>query len=297
MFLLKISIVIITFVSYLHAIVPFEFKCRTREEYCKSIGRFRNQLATRAVNIPGVRILPENPEQITRIQLENGSGDVVHLVMQNKNLYIVGFITGGIFFRLKGHEDVNIDIVPTELNLKSNYVDLARAGQKSLKDIEVDIVKMNHCITTLFKYGNGGTSMEELAKALMGLSIAIPESLRFSLISSLIYEAMWENRTFQLNAWGVRHVNKWASYSEYATHLENDREAAQSYINLIGQRGVISRIALFELLAIALFCRVQEHYGHFISENPVCLPNIKPANLIVENAFWSKDTFILIFFT
>lgn len=163
MFLLNISIVIITLVSDLHASVEFEFNYQNRSEYCNSIVWLRNRLATRADNIPTVRKLPQNPNhRITKILLINEQSDVVHLVMQNTNLYIVGFIANGIFFRFKDHSDVNVEGVEftVDISLQSNYQDLARAADRSLEDFEVNKEKMDHSITTLSHHGNeGGPSL------------------------------------------------------------------------------------------------------------------------------------------
>lgn len=301
MFLLNISIVIIVLVSDLHAAVEFEFKHQTREEYCRSIARFRNVLSTSANNVPGVRVLPENPtHQITKILLTNEQSNVVHLVMLNKNLYIVGFIANGIFFRFKDHSDVNVEGVQlVNLKLQSNYQDLVRTADKSLEDVEVSREKMEHFITTMFHYGNeGGPSLQDLAQAFLGLAIAIPECLRFSFIQNGICDPSKTYESFRLGSGGVNMVRRWYEYSEFTAILANDREAAETYISLEEERRQSSRMTVYYALAVAIFCQVRDRHPRSIAENSdnaVCPPNTKSELVKVQNTFWSKEDFTLLF--
>lgn len=304
MFLVKYLIVIISLVSALRAIADFEFNITTRQEYCNSIARLRKDISKKADNIPyGIRILPQTPsEQLTRIQLKNDRDDVVHLVMQNKNLYIVGFIAGGFFYRLNDHSDVNIIGVDTvDLQLKSNYVDLTRAASRSLEDVEISLVKLDGFISDLFRYGNeGGTNVQTLARAFLGLAIGIPESLRFGYISSRICEDMFNETisyTFRLGRIGVNFVRRWSTYSEYAAFFEHNPGEAERHITEYYQ-GKQTRLLLHNILAVALFCILHDGHPHSISENSEleCLVNTKTVHLIIYNDFWLKENFIEIFF-
>ncbi|MCC8373442.1 MULTISPECIES: ribosome-inactivating family protein [Photorhabdus] len=222
------------------------------QNYIKSIKNLRSIVGSHLPNVPGLLVL--NPtEPYTSVHLISNNGDVIDLILSNTNLYMVGFVSAGIFYRFNDTEFSNITVPETNLlnlNISSSYIDLFRRANRTREETIVSNETINSAITTLWRQNGSGTVEPLAARAFMTLITAVAESARFSRISSFI-TSNYDNNV-QIGGGLVRLTNRWSSLSSYAYEMSNNAGSNAGYFDDIVNS--INRNRLYGVLALALYC-------------------------------------------
>ncbi|XP_031625992.1 nigrin b-like [Contarinia nasturtii] len=303
-----LTVITITLLFNLLYAGDVDFKFGDEDEYRSSIVKLRELVSRVAEHINGVRILnsTSGSDTLTIINLESSRNNRVQLVMQNSNLYIVGFVLHDDFHRFPGHSNVtlnipNKNITTTNFTLfGSNYDSLERVAGRRLEDVTINPNVINNAVESLYRYGNGNSDIPAMARGVMILIVSISESVRFSRISNEISDNYY---SYVVGLDGASLVHSWDSLSEYANNLQNNPHSTASLLlRLYEDVGDCVRMNLHQILAVALMCKpplrpriFDSNLGNF-ADSAICPPNEMSQNVLINNQYWPKALAISILF-
>ncbi|CAH2902847.1 MAG: hypothetical protein PPHEMADM_4869 [uncultured Paraburkholderia sp.] len=275
--------------------VPMDFNYNSAAEYADSIVRLRKQVSSNLENVPNLRVTNQTPhEQLTILNFTNASADRVSLVMWNENLYVVGFIAGGTFYRFRDPEFSHITVPgtnQTDLHILSHYRDLTRVADQVRSEITISESALDNAIRNLARYGNGSVTLQQVARAMLILITSTSEAARFAELSRLIVTNLNvpSSEARSLGTYFTTLTNNWGSLSEYANRMSVDASSTADYYDRIVN--AVSRNALYGILAVALYCRPSQlsSKANVASNSPGSCPNYSTIKLI-NNRYWEAAT-------
>ncbi|CAJ9866293.1 ribosome-inactivating family protein [Burkholderia pseudomallei] len=301
--LLRCMCLVFFSVVFVHAhSETIDFKFDSNVSYARSISALRKLVGTELPNIERVRVIRGAPAgQLTILSLVSNSARQASLVVSNDNLYVIGFISYGNFFRFNDPEFSNITIPNTNtvsLHFSSHYSSLERVAGRTRGETGISAESLNASIDTLANFGSGGPDGRDVARALMALIISTSEAARFSQIAVNIANALGEYRSYNLSPADVSLTQNWGSLSEYAVTQSAEPNADSEFV--LAAIGVVTIRALPRLLALALNCkypRFQEFAS--VSQNYYFNDACPPISSIhrIGNRYWSLEVLQAIFGT
>lgn len=286
---------------------PFNFV--TKKDYEESIKKLREHFGGGAPDSNGRYVIPGDAAGITRISLE---GYGVELVLQNRDIYLVGFIVNNRFFQLSGHSNVMVSVDPSPLPTvcQSNYELLRDQAGRHLSTVQVSTTLLGHQANSLRKYAearlNSGNPKKEadaemvtnVAQAIFGFAVAISESIRFIPLFRGILNAVNVNDwtgTFTLGSRAAILLHYWRKLSQFAISLDSDiNSPARMFIPGVETQepnNEINRNNVYKLVGLILFCSAEKPF-----ENQDVLMCSDTEQVTINGVQWSKDDFIIFFY-
>lgn len=265
---------------------PFYFKFSNQQEYISSIKTIRTKIAYDLPNVPGVLALHSN-NTYSFIRIISDRSNIIDLVLSNKNLYVVGFVSGGVFYRFNDAEFSNItfpDIITLPMNISSHYTSLSNRAERGRESVIVNQISINEATNTLYRMNGNGTVERDEARAFLTLIIGVSESIRFSHISSFITQNYYGNSEI-----GMLYslTNQWGSLSDYAYAMSRNASSNAGYYN--SATHATNRNQLYGYLAVAN-CRTDRRSSHDSKAEEICSSgnNI----ILLSNNYWPKRTLV-----
>src|ERR1700759_559399 len=87
------------------------FDYTSGQTYIASIKKIRNEVGQSLQNVPGILVMHAGTGQsLLYITLTNSTADTIRLVLLRQNLYVAGYVAGGIFYRFNDREFAYITV-------------------------------------------------------------------------------------------------------------------------------------------------------------------------------------------
>ncbi|MFL9906058.1 ribosome-inactivating family protein [Paraburkholderia sp. RL17-337-BIB-A] len=247
------AVIFAVFCEYSYSQENFDYT--NERTYIASIKKIRNEVGRILQNVPGLLVMHAGAGQsLLYVTLANSTADTIRLVLLRQNLYVVGYVAGGIFYRFNDREFENITVanaVLNDLRMSSHYSSLERVGATNRESINIGYRAFEGAIRNISRYGNGSVPLRLVARELLMLITAISESARFSAISTAVV-ANYNDPTWELGPRLARLTQNWGAFSQYAMTMSAQANSnARFYSD--GANGV-RRDHLYGILALALTC-------------------------------------------
>lgn len=238
------------------------FSIRHAAAYYASITNLREAISYSLPGLSGVTRITRDDDSLTLLRLTDVPDTNVTLVIQNRNLYTIGFIVSlnntERFYRFNDMGMVSIPGITAAntvtLNLGSDYGSLegrAERGRSSLRATTIDIegavrTLHNHHVAT-----RGSVVTAPTATALLTLVVSISEAARFPEISTWVADSIV--RGYEANVLGIHRsaiTNQWSSVSQFA-RAASESSTPLTYRNQVWDR-LITVHELSQILIVGL---------------------------------------------
>lgn len=275
--------VFFTFFSGLSYSDSFVFNFGSAQEYIGSINNIRENIADALPNVPGVRAL-NSSDSYSHVRFVSERSNTIDIVLSDRNLYMVGFVSAGVFYRFNDREFSNITVPDTTLlpmNLSSHYSRLSSTAERVRADVIVDQITINNAIDNLWDMnGNGTVSLEE-ARSLLTLIIGVSESVRFGNISSFI-SGNYNNHVPIGGLYSI--TNQWGDISDYALRMSQNASSDTGYYSVTTH--AISRSQLYGYLAVA---NCMSGRARMKASHPQGECSSGEGIVLIGNTYWPKN--------
>jgi len=198
------------------------FDHSSQTKYANSLTALRNLVSIAAGDIKNVQKTKPKQKGLYSIAAYK---DDVHLVIQNSDLYVVGFVNTykeqRTFWRFKDHSKVTID-GPQQaitLDIKSDYTSLAGTA---LNKVKITKKNLDKALTVLRDFKNDKGSQTELGQMLLGLIISTSEATRFRVIEVNIGKILDNYNVYTVGPDGETTLKNWSKYSEETLKMEKN---------------------------------------------------------------------------
>jgi len=245
------------------------FEIGLKDKYQNSIKTLRQLLSNAAwSNVPNLLIKrPYNIDDLTLIKF-SADGKEVQLVMSNRDLYIIGFVSRNKFYRFSDPPFKNIKVgnmVVIDLKTNSDYGSLAgKAGFTSVDEVgnmEITLINLKSYFLELTKL-DGDPSLQQqkqVALAMLRFLIFTAEASRFRNIEQDIAQSLYSKPgTYRLGGVGRDETTDWRKFSDYGVRLQKNKTSTETYnigYTIQTDKGSLSRVDrnnLSSVLALAL---------------------------------------------
>jgi shiga toxin subunit A len=303
--MLKVIGLIITAVistsSYANNSYVIDFGTDTK--YVASLNNLRRDLGPPLgnINVSGTRVYelpPQSSEpmdglllQIRGVDFYEDEGEPdLQFVMNPRNLYVAGFITGNIFYRFHDMQDTTAPGNPRVVTLQDNsdYITLQGVARLNRNNMQINRSNLMDGYRRLTQFTEHNVSLDESsARALLRYLTIIPEAIRFRQIQRGFRPALAPAASnYIVSGDDVTITNNW---SRLSAALPNVDTLAAPGVR-IGAISLPDATAIVTMLAVALHCSKSTSKHSFIMSDSfdTCSDN---GSVVINKIVWDTATF------